>query len=50
MALLKVWMEKNRIMNSEDLSGLDPRFAVRAPFRVDRSRFLDLFVERLGSG
>jgi inosine-uridine nucleoside N-ribohydrolase len=46
---LKVWMGKNRVLSSEDLSGLDPRFAVRAPFRVDSRRFLDLFVERLGA-
>jgi len=42
-------MGKNRVLSSEDLSGLDPRFAVRAPFRVDSRRFLDLFVERLGA-
>ena len=44
---LKMWMEKNRVMNSQDLSGLDPRLAVRAPFRVDAPKFLNLFVEQL---
>lgn len=46
---LKMWMEKNRVLNREDLSGLDPRLAVRAPFRVEARRFLNLFVERLAA-